>query len=266
MKRSLSILLLILSLSVIRASVLMAVDCYPFRAQKDSVNAELFRARSLAMQGNTSDASEICKRIMKSNPGNKDAVRLWLMINMKRTPTAEEDAIKMLNALEKSYPENSAILFWKSFLQAEHGHNEEALAGFETLTKIQPDTAVNWIAKGQVLQELERYEEAGDAFDKAASLAPERLDIQGMKGIALARQGKYDEAIDAFNKALRVNPDSPVDLYNRACVFSLKGDRSGALEDLGRAISLNPGFKQSARSDEDFKNLWDDDDFRNLTR
>lgn len=235
------------------------------QAQQDSVNSELNRAQTLVMQGKAEEATKICTRIMESDPDNKDAVRLWLMANMPRTPTGEQEAIKMMEQLQMTYPKNIAIVFWKSFLQAEHGQNEEALAGFDQLTKLQPDTAVNWIGKGQVLDAMQRYEEAFKAFDRATTLDPKRFDVWGMKGVTLSRLGRYDEAITSMNKGLEIAPNSPVNLYNRACIYSLKGDKAKALADLKQAISVYPGFKESATKDEDFKSLWNDEEFKKLT-
>jgi len=60
-------------------------------------------------------------------------------------------------------------------------------------------------------------------------------------------------------------PNQPVNIYNRACIYCLKGDKANALADLEKAISMNPFFKESARKDEDFKSLYDDEDFKKIT-
>jgi Flp pilus assembly protein TadD len=112
---------------------------------------------------------------------------------------------------------------------------------------------------------MKKYEEAFNAFDKATSLDPKRADVWGMKAGALAGSGKFDDAISAANKGLELAPNNPTFIYNRACIFSLKGDKTSALADLKKAISINPSFKEYARKDEDFKSLWDDEDFKNLS-
>jgi tetratricopeptide (TPR) repeat protein len=234
-------------------------------AKGDTVKADLMRAQSLARQGNTEEASKIYTRIMESQPDNRDAVQGWLMANMKRTPTGEEDAIKLLEELGRLYPKNTGIIFFKAFIETEYEHNEEALIDIDMLIKIQPDTAVNYILKGQVLSGMEKYEEAFKAFDKATSLNPKRPDVWGMKAGALAKMEKFDDAIVAANKGLELAPDDPTGIYNRACIYSLKGDKANALADLKKAISMNPSFKEYAKKDEDFKNLYDEDDFKKLT-
>lgn len=235
-------------------------------AVKDTVKAHLQKAQVLLKQGNAEGASKIYVNIMESEPDNREAVQGWLMANMKRSPTGEEDAIKLLDELNKKYPENMAILFFRAFIEGEYGHNKEALEDIEKLIKVQPDDALNYIMKGQVLNAMEQYNEAFQAFDRATSLDPSRWDVWGMKASSLAKMGKFDEAITSINRGVELVPNEPVNIYNRACIYSLKGDKANALADLQKAISMNPFFKENARKDEDFKSLYDDEDFKKLTQ
>lgn len=234
-------------------------------ARKDSVKVHLQKAQVFLKQGNPEEASKIYLSIMESEPDNREAVQGWLMANMKRSPTGEEDAIKLLDELNKKYPENTAIVFFRAFIKGEYGHNEEALKDIEWLIKVQPDDALNYIMKGQVLHAMGQYDEAFQAFDRATSLDPGRWDVWGMKAASLAKTGKFDEAIISINKGIELAPNDPGNIYNRACIYSLKGDKSNALADLQKAISMNPSFKGNARKDEDFKSLYDDEDFKKLT-
>ena len=86
-----------------------------------------------------------------------------------------------------------------------------------------------------------------------------------MKAASLAKTGRFDEAIISINKGMELAPDEPANIYNRACIYCLKGDKANALVDLQKAISINPSFKGNARKDEDFKSLYDDEDFKKLT-
>ena len=245
--------------------VMAFVLSYKSEAQTSTVQEELAKAQNFAKQGNTAEASKVYTGIMASYPDNKEAVQGWLMVNMKRSPTGEEDAIKQLEELEKSYPDNTGILFFKTFIQAEYNHTDEALAGIEKLITLQPDTAVNWVLKGQILDAMKRNEEALKAFEKATSLNPKRFDVWGMQADALLKLGRYDEAISTYNKAVELAPNYPVIIYNRGCAYCRKGDKANALADLKKAISINPQFKESARKDEDYKSLWDDEEFKKLT-
>ena len=52
--------------------------------------------------------------------------------------------------------------------------------------------------------------------------------------------------------------------YNKACAYSLKGDKQNALKNLSKAIALDAKYKEDAKSDANFKNLWDDEDFKRI--
>lgn len=52
--------------------------------------------------------------------------------------------------------------------------------------------------------------------------------------------------------------------YNRACVYSIKGEKEKALSDLKKAIELDKSNKEKAKKDEAFKNLREDEDFKKL--
>jgi len=235
-------------------------------ALEDTLRVHLQQAQTLVRQGKKEEASKILTNIMATNPNNKEAVQWWLIANMKRSPSGEVDAIPMLDSLSKSYPANTGILFFKIFIQAEHGMNQEALANVEKLISVQPDSADNWILKGQILQGLEKNKEACAAFDKAIKLNPARTDVYGMKAASLIKIGKLDEALTNVNKAIELSPNDANTVYNRACIYSLSGDKKKALSDLKKAIEMNPELKKYAPTDSDLKSLYEDEEFKELTK
>jgi sulfatase modifying factor 1 len=234
-------------------------------SQTSEVKEELAKAQMLAQMGKAEEASKIYTSLMESHPDNREAVQGWIMVNMKRTPTGEEEMIGQLEGLEKLYPKNTAILFFKAFVQAEYKHYDESLATLEKLTTIQPDSALNWLLKGQILEEVNKYDQALNAYEKATSLDSTNSDAWQNKAGLLAKTNKLDEAIYSYTRAIRLAPRVGFFVYNRGCAFCRKGDKANALADLGQAISLSPPLKASARKDEDFKSLWDDEDFKKLT-
>jgi tetratricopeptide (TPR) repeat protein len=210
--------------------IMAFVLIYKSEAQTSTVKEELAKAQTLAKHGNTDEASKIYTGIMANYPDNREAVQSWVMINMKRSPTGEEEMIGQLEGLEKLYPKNTAILFFKAYVQGEYKHYDESLATTEKLITMQPDSASNW----------------------------------GIKGQLLASMKKYEEAISSYNSAIQLDPNQAEYIYNRGCAYCLKGDKANALADLKKAISLSSQLKEWAPKDEDFKSLWDDEDFKNL--
>jgi tetratricopeptide (TPR) repeat protein len=235
-------------------------------ANADSLNAKLAKAQDYVSQGNRAEASKIYLELFRKYPHSREAVQGWIIVNMKREPGGEDEAIKQLEEFEKTYPDNTAIIFFKAFLEAEYNRYEEALKDLEKLIKMQPDTALNYVLKGQVLSSMKKYSDSCLAFDRATSLDPARWDVWNMKAIALARSGNFNGALVSINKGIELSPDKAISIYNRACIYSLKGDKKNALADLAKAISLRPSFKEYATKDEDFKNYYEDEDFRKLTQ
>ena len=235
-------------------------------AGNDSIKATLQKAQLLTNQGKTEEALKIYISIIESEPDNRDAVQGWFIATMRKTSSGPEGALKLIEDLGKLYPENNAILFWKCFIEASTGLNEEALKDNEKLIKIYPDDPLNFILRGQVMHAKGEYTEAYQAFDRATTLDPSRWDVWGMKAGSLAKIGKFDEAITSINKGVELAPNEPLNIYNRACIYSLKGDKANALADLQKAISINPSFKENAQKDEDFKSLYDNEDFKKLTQ
>ena len=245
--------------------IIAFVLSYESEAQTSTVKEELAKAQTLAKQGNTEEASKIYTGIMANYPDNKEAVQGWVIANMKRTPTGEEDMIGQLEGLEKLYPKNTAIIFFKAFLQTEFKHYDEALTNIDKLITIQPDTALNWLMKGQILESINKNDEALNAYNKATRLDPKNSDAWQNQAGLLAKTNKLDEAILSYTRAIQLAPGQPVFIYNRGCVYCRKGDYANALADLGKAISMDPQFISYATKDEDFKSLWNNEDFKKLT-
>jgi len=266
MKKLIYLISFLLAVSFSQRTWAQGVSDQNIHANEDTLKAHLQKAQILVQKGQKEEASKILTNIMGTNPNNKEAVQWWLIAKMKRSPTGEVDAIPMLDSLSKLYPSNTGILFFKIFIQAEHGMNQEALTNVEKLIAVQPEDADNWILKGQILQGMERYQDACTAFDKAIKLNPSRTDVWGMKASSLSKLGQYTEAISLMNKGIELSPNAPENYYNRACIYSLKGDKSNALVDLKKAFSMNPEFKKYALTDTDLKSLYDDAEFKELTK
>ena len=175
---------------------------------------------------------------------------------------------------------------------------EKAKEAYEKAIELEPDDAVVWFNRGVILDDLGKYEEAIKSYDRAVELKPDYVTALNNKGVALYRLGKNDEAIKSYDKAIGLkldyatawdnkgivlcklgkndeaikHHDKAIELenehinawYNRACAYSLKGEKGKSLENLRKAIVLAPKSKDGAKKDEDFRNLWDDEDFKKI--
>ncbi len=141
--------------------------CSARKSIRIQYNVYLKKAQTFFREDNRTEANGIYSVLMREYPACREAVQGWLIANMKRSPTGEQEAVLQLDSLSKIYPENIGIIFFRAFIEAEYGKNEDALKDVERLITIQPDSADNWILKGQLMHGMKRYQEAVEAFEKA---------------------------------------------------------------------------------------------------
>lgn len=120
--------------------------------------------------------------------------------------------------------------------------------------------------RGYNLYHKGKYELALKSFEKVIELDPDNAQTWFNKGVTLGELGRHDDAFKAYEKAIKLNPDNAWAWFNRACAYSLKGDKRNALQNLSKAIELDAKCKETAKKDEDFKNLWDDEDFKRIAK
>ena len=175
-----------------------------------------------------------------------------------------DEAVKCFDEAIEIKPDYAEAWYNKGVALGKLGRHEEALKACDGAIKIKPDYAEAWFGKGAALGKLGRHEEALKAFDEAIKIKPDLAEAWFGKGAALGKLGRHEEALKAFDKAIEIKPDDANAWYNKACCYSLMKDKENAIKNLSRAIELDAKFKEIAKKDEDFKNLWDGEDFKKI--
>ena len=175
-----------------------------------------------------------------------------------------ELALKAYDKAIELKPDSAVAWDNRGFALDKLDRYEEALKACDKAIELKPDYASAWNSRGIALGKLDRYEEALKACDGAIELKPDYATAWNNRGIALGKLGRYEEALKACDKAIELKSDYATAWYNKACAYSLRGDKKNALKHLSKAIALDAKYKEKAKSDMDFKNLWDDDDFKRI--
>ena len=105
-----------------------------------------------------------------------------------------------------------------------------------------------------------------ESEEKAAQMRLHLGDLWNHKGKELFRTHRYPEAKEALLKAVEIKPDLADAWYVVACIESMKSEKEGALIRLRKAIELEPGYKEKARTQSYFKKLKGDVDFEKLVQ
>lgn len=230
----------------------------------DSANYYIDKGNMLRQMRKFEDALNAYENARTFQPASEDAIIGVMAANFELNRM--DNGLKVLNEWVKLEPENTKAWLYMAMSEAETNHPEEALNAFNNLVKLVPDSAGYRVGQIQCLISLKRWEESIKACDILIPKSPQQGPlVWSCKAYSLAMLGKYDEAFAVFDKAMKLYPNSMELIYNRGCVYALKGDKANALADLKKAIDLEPMMKERAPKDQDFKSLYEDEDFKKLT-
>ncbi|ACK65895.1 protein of unknown function DUF86 [Rippkaea orientalis PCC 8801] len=90
--------------------------------------------------------------------------------------------------------------------------------------------------------------------------------IEPLENLLEARQLGYTKAIASYDKALEINPNDANTYYNKACTYSLQNNLELAIQNLQQAINLDEQYREMAKTDQDFDNIRDHEQFQNLVK
>ena len=160
-----------------------------------------------------------------------------------------------------------------------------------TSAKSEAQTAAayqHYQAAVQLLQQA-KYDRALTAFEKLVSSAPieikercrmymttcqRQLERPSLTfatpeehydyAVAQLNNGYFEEAREHFNSILSSDPNADYALYGLALLNAITGQSQECLDNLGKAIELNPKNRLQARVDNDFQSMVDDPRFTEL--
>lgn len=131
----------------------------------------------------------------------------------------------------RSYERNAAECL------ARFGPAEACARLLETAIGFDPDQASSHHALGWLYYLSEDRALALAEFANALRLDPTMTDVLRAMGDIYASQGKLTLAEEKYRQYLEAVPDDPMGNYGLGAVFALRGDRDGAIEQLGQAVS-----------------------------
>lgn len=106
-----------------------------------------------------------------------------------------------------------------------------------------------------------QYEAAIEMYDKTLQTNPDFYEAWLGRGIAFSRLQQYETAIGCYNKALQIKSDQPEPWYEKARCYAIKKDIDLVIDNLQRAISINPNIRQIVQQDPDFEIILDHEIF-----
>ncbi len=124
---------------------------------------------------------------------------------------------------------------------AKRGLIDEAIAHYRTALAIDDRAPRPHFNLGYAMAIRGKWEDALVHYQDALRLDGRYVRAYYRAGIAYQRLGRLDEAEASFRRAWELEPDSVEIVHQLGLVRAGKGDRAGAIEFLGRALSMAPG-------------------------
>jgi tetratricopeptide (TPR) repeat protein len=140
-------------------------------------------------------------------------------------------------------------------LQLQQGKFEKALAMLE---KLLPDAPI------EIQDRCRMYMSTCKRQIDKAKLTFQTPEEHYDYAISQLNTGYFEEARDQFNHILTAHPAADYAFYGLAVLESITGHAPDCLQNLARAIELNPKNRLQARVDNDFQNMVDDPRFTEL--
>jgi tetratricopeptide (TPR) repeat protein len=245
-------------------------------SEKAESGPELLRARALALTGQCSDASQLLAKLENQASAGPN---LYFSAGMafaqcKLYDQAETSFSRVLD----TEPTNFDVLYNLGLASLEAGHADRATRVFETALKERPEDPDCLFALAQAYLKQQRLVDAAALLAKAQNVAPQRADVilllaqvsarleffkdaaakydeylrlkpgddvaRRERGFALACTNEFNGALSDLDWYVRKHPRDAVGLYELGVAKALK-DRHEALQDLDRALILDPGLMQA---------------------
>ena len=166
----------------------------------------------------------------------------------KKTSTATK---RMVNPAQAA---TEALKTYEEALKVfKKGDYSRAVSEFEAIVKDYPgereicDRSRLWVAAAK----------ARLASQPAAKTPDEHY----YRGVLAANEGRLEDAASSFQAAVSQDPRGDRAYYGLAALSGLRGETSGAVAHLAKAMEINPSNRVRALNDADFDTLRDDPEF-----
>jgi tetratricopeptide (TPR) repeat protein len=214
------------------------------------------------LEGRYEDANTCFRKAIDLRPDFAEAWSDWgtSLSMLKRLDEAMVNYKKAIE-LNPNLPE-----IWTNYgaVLNKLGLHQEALINHEKAIELKSDFYLAYYNRAFSLYNLGFLIEAISSFDEVIALKPDFYLAWENRGVSLNKLRRYQEALHSHDKALESKPDYSHAWFCKACVYALQGDIDKTLENLAKAIQLDPMHREQAKIDSDFDLVRSDARFKKL--
>lgn len=112
-----------------------------------------------------------------------------------------------------------------------------------------------YIQKGKDYYHQHKYKEAVDEYLKAYKLNPNNPEMLELMGYSELKQGHIQNAVGALEQSVGRDPNFVMGHYNLALAYWAQGRKEDVVQQMQKAVDLNPGIKKTMEEDHQFKKI-----------
>ena len=131
--------------------------------------------------------------------------------------------------------------------------------------------AEKYIREGVWYAQSGKLSSAIEAYSKAINIDSSNAEAYGLKGYALLRRGQIknrpedvQEAVRSLEYSVRIDSTNKWTHYNLALAYREFGEQEKAIQNLKRALELDPNLKEVITTDVQFRKFRKEPEFRKL--
>ncbi|MCD4783921.1 MAG: tetratricopeptide repeat protein [Candidatus Eremiobacteraeota bacterium] len=176
-----------------------------------------------------------------------------------------EKAEKIYQKLVKTDPEDCTSLINLGIAQRMLKKNKKAEESFKRAIRVSRGRKEGYRHLGIFYIENKDFKKAVKLYKEAVRKFPRDIDFLSNLSLSLSMEGKYGQSLNVMKSAVKVSPGNSLLYYRTAFVYALMDRKEMVIENLKKAIKLDPELKDYAAKDPDFKKYWKDSEFIKIT-
>ncbi len=217
-------------------------------AREDLEVAAAEEPRDAAVLGALGLACMMADRLDEARDAFDQAIELepdapGLLLQRARIHALESDREEALADISRALeiaPRDPAALLLRARINQQAGDTEAALADLERVLDRDPNAPAALELRGLLAAEREDYPAAIRDFRRLAARDPNDAAVLGQLAMLYLADDQPREAIRRFTRALEIDEDNFGCLRGRSDAEITIGDHDAAIEDLERAVALEP--------------------------
>ncbi len=203
-----------------------------------TIQPALAAAADCFRSGNLSEAGRFCESVLKSIPGEANALHILGVVRLRQGDTGV--AVGLLERANSAVPGNPEIM---SNLGAAHRANGAPAQAVRILRKAArklPENASIHLNLANALTDAGDGEAAERHYRRVLQLAPAHGGAHRGLAALLAATGRGDEALSLYQALAAIEPDDPATLNAIGAIHAERGNFDAAGAALRRALDLAP--------------------------